>query len=163
MKLPYLYLIPLLFLPFTAPSQVLHHYVKNEKPEYCSDDSLYSKSIIGRKVRIFHDGGIYSTINTTNYLKWPSKELKAKSGINGWGSFVPKTGDTGTVVHIFYDKQTRKDNIYLINIGDHYVPIGCNSITDSFSSNFIAWLIVSLSKSCAFASRRTSPRTRFCG
>ena len=120
----------LFFISLTTHSQVLFTYVKNEKPSYCLDDSLHSKSIIGRQVKIWHDGGIYSTINTSNILKWPSKEIKTKSGKNGWGNYEPKAGEIGTVVHIFYDKKNKNDNIYLIKIGDNYVPLGCNYLTD---------------------------------
>jgi hypothetical protein len=120
----------LLTTPFVTYSQVLYSYVKTEKPSYCLKDSLYSNSIIGRKVKIWHDGGIYSTINTTSILKWPSEEIKSKSGKSGWKEFIPKAGDTGTVVYIFYDKKSRRDNIYLIKIRENYVPIGCNYLTD---------------------------------
>lgn len=120
----------LLTSTFKTYSQVLYSYVKTEKPSYCSKDSLYSKSIIGRRVKIWHNGGVYSTINNTNLLKWPSDEIKAKSGKNGWNAYEPKAGDTGTVAHIFYDKKNERDNIYLIQVGENFVPIGCNYLTD---------------------------------
>jgi len=109
-------------------SQVLYDYVKIEKPDYCLKDSLNSKSIIGRQVKIW-DTGVYSTINQTNTLKFPTQEMKQKSGKNSWGDYYPKEGDIGTIVHIFRDEY-KPHNIYLIKVGDNYVPIGCHYLTD---------------------------------
>jgi hypothetical protein len=110
-------------------SQVLYSYLKSEKPDYCLKDSLNSKSIIGKQVKIWDAGGIYPTINQTNTLKFPTREMKQKSGKSGWGNYYPKEGDIGTVVHIFRSKDKLR-NIYLIKVGDNYVPIACHYLTN---------------------------------
>ncbi|KAK3257144.1 hypothetical protein CYMTET_33759 [Cymbomonas tetramitiformis] len=43
---------------------------------------------------------VYSTVNQTDYLKWPSEEVKTRSGKNAWGGrWRPTNGDEGMVVH----------------------------------------------------------------
>lgn len=129
-KIPFYLMIALLFCTIQTKAQVLMDYVKIQKPDYCLKDSLDSKSIIGRPVKIWHNGGVYSTLNEGNTYKFPSKEIKAKSGRNAWGKYEPKAGDTGTVVHILYDTKNKNNNIYLIKVGDNYVPLGCYYLTD---------------------------------
>lgn len=120
----------LLCLVGEAHTQILQDNILNEQPNYCLKDSVRSKSIKGRHVKIWDHGGVYNTINTTKLLKWPSKEIKAKSGVNAWGAYSPTSGDTGTVVHIFYHKGNKPKGIYLIKVRENYVPIACNRITD---------------------------------
>ncbi|OAD18858.1 heat shock protein DnaJ [Candidatus Thiomargarita nelsonii] len=75
-----------------------------------------------KRAQIVDVGQIYEAINTTDCLTWPSSNIKEKGGKNAWGSFYPKKGDTGIVVsevkHCHFD-----DNIYLLKIGQYYVPI----------------------------------------
>lgn len=100
------------------------------KEDFCFKRN--SENLIGQQVKIWSNGGIYTTINTSKSLKWPSEEIKEKSGENSWGDFYPQTGDTGTVVHVFeYDKGrvASAKIIYLIKIGINYVPIGCGYLT----------------------------------
>jgi hypothetical protein len=103
---------------------------KFQLPEYCRPDSAKSKTIIGRKVKIWHDGGVYSTFNTDSNFVSPSVEAKRRGGENGWGSFRPKTGDTGLIVHIFIYEGDRQKYVYLLKIGENYVPIQCFYVTD---------------------------------
>jgi len=97
---------------------------------FCKKEN--AKSLIGQKIKIWHNGGIYTEINKSKYLNWPSKEIKKKSGEKAWGDFYPESGDTGTIVHIFdYDKKrvASAKLIYLIEIRGNYVPIGCGYLT----------------------------------
>ncbi|HWZ04444.1 MAG TPA: hypothetical protein VNX40_12595 [Mucilaginibacter sp.] len=103
---------------------------KFQLPEYCRADSAKSKTLIGRRVKIWHDGGIYATLNTDSNFVWPSAEAKRRGGENGWGNFKPKTGDTGVVVHIFIYEGDRQKYVYLLKIKENYVPIGCFYVTD---------------------------------
>jgi hypothetical protein len=93
-------------------------------------DSLDSKSIIGRQVKIWHVGGVYSTLNGSNNFNFPTEEIREKSGKSGWGDYFPKEGDIGTIVHIIHATNKSSD-IYLIKVGDNYVPIGCDYLTDT--------------------------------
>jgi hypothetical protein len=100
------------------------------KPDFCARDSVRPKRIIGKKVRIWHEGGVYGRFNDVNNIKWPSDQLRGKGGISGWEGFTPKTGDTGIIVHIFRNAGTSSRYVYLLKIKGHYVPVGCESITD---------------------------------
>ncbi|OAD19389.1 Serine/threonine protein kinase [Candidatus Thiomargarita nelsonii] len=81
-----------------------------------------------KEAKIVDVGQIYELINTTECLEWPDEESKQKGGKNGWGSFYPKKDDTGTIVremkHCHLD-----DNIYLLQIGQYYVPISSKATT----------------------------------
>ena len=130
-----LLLICLSFTSIHVRSQVLRSYIKSEKPNYCLKDSAKSKSVLGRQIKIWHEGGIYSTLNTTNKFKWPSKEIKSKGGKNGWKGYVPQAGDIGTVAQIFYDKGSSLKYIYLLKVKDNYVPVACNYLTNADKLN----------------------------
>ena len=108
--------------------------VINEKPDFCLTDSLDLKSNIGKEVKIWHSGGVYNNLNESESFQFPTQEMKQKGGKSGWGEYYPKEGDVGTVVHIFSPKNQRQ-SIYLIKIGDNYVPIGCYYLTDA---NFLS-------------------------
>jgi hypothetical protein len=100
------------------------------KGDFCSKQNGQER--IGQKVKIWSIGGIYTSINSSNNLKWPTYEMKNKSGENSWGHHYPKTGDTGTIIHVFeYDdgRVASAKLIYLLDIKGSYVPIGCGYIT----------------------------------
>lgn len=87
--------------------------------------------VVPQKTRQIVDvGQIYESINTTDCLKWPSSEIKEKAGKNAWGSFYPKKGDTGILIdeikHCNFD-----DNIYLLQIGQYYVPLSSIEIKNT--------------------------------
>lgn len=100
------------------------------KPDYCLTDSAEAINLIGRRVKIWHEGGVYSTLNLSKTFKWPSEEMKKKGGQNGWGAFKPSGGDTGIIVQIFPDKGNVNKYFYLLKIKDYYVPLGCSYVTD---------------------------------
>lgn len=120
-----------LVLTLQTYSQVAGDYVKLEKPDYCSIGRSGAKSLIGRQAKIWHAGGVYSTLNEGNSFRGLPVEWKRRGGVNGWGSYWPKAGDTGTIVHIFMEKGTART--YLLRIGDNYVPIACSYLTDANS------------------------------
>jgi hypothetical protein len=103
---------------------------KVDKSEYCRADSAKSASLIGRKVKIWDAGGIYANFNTDLNFKWPSAGARQRGGENGWGNYKPKTGDTGTIVWVFLYRGDRQKYVYLIKVGDNFVPIGCYYVTD---------------------------------
>jgi hypothetical protein len=120
-----------LFVYSCAEAQVLS-LSKFVLPEYCRPDSANSKSLIGRLVMIKNWGGIFEDLNTDKSFKWPSEEVRLKAGKSGWGNYKPKTGDTGTVVSVFYkkDENERTKFVYLLKIRENYVPISCFDVTD---------------------------------
>jgi hypothetical protein len=122
--------ITLLLSQLTLKSQVLMDYKSVIKPDYCLTDSAEAISLIGRQVKIWHEGGVYSTLNTIKKFKWPSEDMKKRGGQSGWGIFKPQAGDTGIVVQIFPDKGSVNKYIYLLEIKDYYVPLGCSYVTD---------------------------------
>jgi hypothetical protein len=111
-------------------SQVLYNYATIEKPDYCSKDTFKIKNLIGRKAKIWHEGGVYSTLNLTNAYNDLPNEIKTKGGKSGWGNYNPKAGDVGTIIHIFPEKENNSKYIYLLKIGDNYIPVGCYYLTD---------------------------------
>lgn len=124
------FLLALLILTTRTDCQVLYDFVKIEKPDYCSTDTIKIKSLIGRRAKIWHEGGIYSTMNIGKRFKGLPSEWKLKGGENGWGNYEPKAGDTGTIVHIFNNEGNNNRYIYLLRIRDNYVPLGCYYLTD---------------------------------
>jgi hypothetical protein len=78
-----------------------------------------------RRVRIISTGPVYSTINATDCLSWPSEEIKGKAGEGegGWGNFYPSIGDEGEV--IWASRHCDQPvTVYLLDLGDYFVPIG---------------------------------------
>ena len=105
-------------------------YKRVIKPDYCLTDTADAKNVIGRRAKIWHEGGIYPTLNMVEKFKWPSEEMKKRGGQSGWGTFKPGAGDTGTIVHIFPNKGNVDKYIYLLKVKDYYVPIACSYVTD---------------------------------
>ncbi|WP_218155320.1 hypothetical protein [Chitinophaga sp. YR627] len=117
------------FSNMTLKGQALIHYKKVIKPDYCLKDSIDAKDVIGKLVKIWHEGGVYPTLNMMKEMKWPSEEIRKKGGQSGWGTFRPKAGDVGIVVDIFTEKSGVNKHIYLLKIEDNYVPVACSYIT----------------------------------
>jgi hypothetical protein len=114
----------------TLKSQILKSYQKVIKPGYCSNNTADIKNLIGQQVKIWHAGGVYSSLNKVGNIKWPSEEMKKRGGRNGWETFNPQAGDTGTIVHILPNKGSVQNHIYILKIKNYYVPIGCYYVTD---------------------------------
>lgn len=75
-------------------------------------------------VEIVDSGNMYDLINTTDCIAWPSPEVRAKGGSNGWGPWRPKNGDRGVATawtkHCF-QAQTR---VVFVNIEPYWVAMG---------------------------------------
>ncbi len=72
-------------------------------------------------------GQIYEEINTTECLTWPTSEAKDKGGKNGWGSFYPKKGDTGSIVGEMKHCHL-EDKVYLLEINQYVVAISSTGV-----------------------------------
>lgn len=84
---------------------------------------------VGHKLKIYNDGGIYSTANgiDSKFIEWKNEDVKLKAGKSHWGNFEPKTGDIGEVIQI--GKTKYDELIYILKINSFYVPIKCNYLT----------------------------------
>ncbi|MBD1364490.1 hypothetical protein IDJ77_11780 [Mucilaginibacter sp. ZT4R22] len=100
------------------------------KTDYCKIDSAAAFALIGKTAQIAHDGGVYSTLNDSESLKWPSAEMRKLGGRSGWKKYKPAKGDTGTIVHVFFDSGSTSKFIYLLKVKDKYVPVGCGYIAE---------------------------------
>ncbi|TFF39308.1 hypothetical protein [Mucilaginibacter psychrotolerans] len=99
-----------------------------DKNAYCSIDNAAALKLIGKHAKISAEGGVYSTLNDSESLKWPSPEIKALSGRSGWKKYKPAKGDVGTIVHVFIDNVSTSKYIYLLQIKGIYVPVACGYI-----------------------------------
>lgn len=86
-------------------------------------------NLVGHKLKIYHDGGIYPTANgiDSKFIEWKNEDVKLKAGKSHWGNFEPKTGDIGEVIQI--GKTKYDELIYILKIDSFYVPIKCNYLT----------------------------------
>ena len=94
--------------------------IKVEKPQEQDEDDVTLPIL--QQAEIIDIKRIYPEINKGNCLEWPSQEIKAKGGIDGWDSFHPKERDIGVVVAEMRDCNSG-DKIYLLKIEQYYVPI----------------------------------------
>lgn len=116
-------------------SQNKHTYITKPKDslDLCNPDS----KLIGKKLKIYHNGGIYenSNGNDSKFIKWENDDIKIKAGKSYWGNFEPKTGDIGEVIQI--GKTKYDEVIYILKINSFYVPIQCKYLTqeNNYSSD----------------------------
>jgi hypothetical protein len=96
-----------------------------EKIDYCGKLNSV-KELIGQEVKIWHNGGIFSTLNGSDIIKWPNDEIKKIAGKEYWDGYEPQIGDIGKIV--FVSKSKYKEIIYILKIKDYYVPIKCSYI-----------------------------------
>lgn len=99
-----------------------------EKIIYCGKLNS-AKELIGQDVKIWHNGGIYITLNGTDDIKWPNDEIKKIAGKEYWDGYEPQIGDIGKIVFVAESKY--KEIIYILKIKDYYVPINCSYIVCS--------------------------------
>ena len=83
---------------------------------------------IGDTVEIVDTGQLYTTINNTDCLKFPSAEMKKQAGSGAWGSYYPTAGETGTVVFIGTHCDNSATVILVLQIGNYLVPIGATGV-----------------------------------
>lgn len=81
----------------------------------------------GAWVEITNAGNMYDLINTTDCIAWPSPEVRAKGGLNGWGEWRPKNGDRGMATawtkHCFM-----KAKVVFVHVPPYWVPMGEDGI-----------------------------------
>ena len=128
--------ILILFICFTKSySQNKHTSIR--KPIDSLDLCIPNPKLVGKSLKIYHDGGFYSNSNgkTSEFIDWKNEEIKIKAGKSHWGKFKPKTGDIGEVIQI--GKTKHDEIIYVLKIKSFYVPIQCKYLTQSnnFSSD----------------------------
>ncbi len=99
----------------------------DERIDYCGKLNSV-KELIGQKVKIWHNGGIFSTLNGSDNIKWPNDEVKKIAGKKYWNGYEPQIGDIGEIV--FVSKSKYKEIIYILKIKDYYVPIKCSYIVN---------------------------------
>ena len=97
-------LMVIIFLPLFAGAQDTA-IEKFRKADYCAKDTLKLKTLIGRKVKLWSDGGVYPKLDQTNFLNGLPEEFKRKGGKSGWGIYSPAAGDTGVIVQVFRKKE----------------------------------------------------------
>lgn len=117
----------------TGNSQTLIRVVESQKPDFC-DSLLQTENLIGSYVKIWHEGGIYSTLNESKNFPFPSKKIKKLCGRSAWNNFHPKTGDIGEVVFISeYEPGAVRSGkrTYILKIKNNYVGIACGYLTDT--------------------------------
>ncbi len=126
-------IIALIFGIQTGNCQTLFKLIESEKPDFCNS-LLQTEKLIGKKVKIWHDGGVYSTLNKSKSFTFPSEKIKNLCGESAWKNFEPKTGDIGEIVYISpYESGAgvTGKRIYILNIRGNYVGIACEYLTDT--------------------------------
>ncbi len=104
---------------------------KSEEPiDFCGKLKKV-KPLEGTFAKIWHNGGIYSTLNGSDNIKWPNSEIKKLAGKEYWKDFEPQIGDIGEI--IFVTKSKYKEIIYILKIKDYYVPIKCSYLVNTKS------------------------------
>jgi hypothetical protein len=126
-----IYIILLFTFQTLVGQNKVSYLEKSEEPiDFCGKLKKV-KHLEGTLVKIWHNGGIYKTLNETNNIKWPNEEIKTKSGKKYWKEFEPEIGDIGEIV--FITKSKYKEIIYILKIKDYYVPIDCSYIVSTES------------------------------
>ncbi|MEZ4366011.1 MAG: hypothetical protein R2939_06955 [Kofleriaceae bacterium] len=86
-------------------------------------------STSGFGVEIVNDGALYSTIDETDCLTWPSAEMKARGGSRSWDrvGLEPTDGMRGVLVgeSLHCDGDTR---VLFVEIAGQIVPIGASGV-----------------------------------
>lgn len=105
-------------------------------------DSDYDSIYIGRKVKMFSAGDIYTYLckSSNDSVDWPSREIKNKSGIcyEEWKDI--EDGTIGRIVWKFNNfKSSTNETVFLLQINDYYIPVCGSGLTliDKYSRNNI--------------------------
>jgi hypothetical protein len=88
---------------------------------------------VGENVKIINTGKMFDLINTDteDCLEWPNQEVKVKGGRSGWDDFTPKNGQKGVVISV--TKHCKDyERIYIVKVGEYYVPIGYKGVTTKY-------------------------------
>jgi hypothetical protein len=128
-----IYILILIFSIQTGKGQTLIKVVESEKPDFC-DSLLQTENLIGKKVKIWHDGGVYRTLNKSKSFTFPSEEIKKLCGESAWKGFEPETGDVGEIAYIspyMTGAVASGKRIFILKIRGNYVGIACGYLTDT--------------------------------
>jgi hypothetical protein len=119
----------LLLISGNVKTQALVSVTPSAKTNFC--DSLQGKHLVGTYAKIWNSGGVYDQLNEVEDFYFPTREMKKKGGMSGWGKFYPATGDTGQIVYATDGNGLGSAKIiYILKINDYYVPVGCGYLTD---------------------------------
>lgn len=95
--------------------------------------------LLNRKVIIVDSGEIYDYLDMGRRIDvvWPSEDMRLSGGRSSWKEWIPQEGMVGYIVHYWQpnhpDYNFRSNfnrTLYLIQIGDHFVPVGENGIKE---------------------------------
>lgn len=86
---------------------------------------------LGRRATIVNPEQRYETLNRmvpkpprSEEFQWPSDDIKKRAGLDAWGDWRPRAGDEGVVVGKGISPNFGEyHTIYILKIGEHYVPI----------------------------------------
>lgn len=113
----------LIIFSLTTYSQTKHSYItrKSDSIDFCKP----ADNLIGKKFKIYHNGGVYSNANgeKSTAFDWEDDKVKITAGKSHWGNYEPQTGEIGELVQI--RKTKYNDIVYILKINEHYVPVGC--------------------------------------
>jgi hypothetical protein len=109
------------------PKEVLKRGVIEMPICSSKSDSLF----IGKQVKILDKKQVFDYLcqSSSKETDWPSNEIKRNSGVcsDKWNGL--ENGSLATIVWRFKKfKSSSGDNVFLIKIDDHYVPMGCSGI-----------------------------------
>lgn len=126
-----IYIILLFTFQTLVGQNKVSYLEKSEEPiDFCGKLKKV-KPLKGTFAKIWHNGGIYSTLNGSDNIKWPNSEIKKIAGNEYWKDFEPQIGDIGEI--IFVTKSKYKEIIYILKIKDYYVPIKCSYLVNTNS------------------------------
>lgn len=109
------------------------------RTEIRSEDSITSPIELNKKVIIVDGMEIYDCLDMGRRIDvvWPSEKMRANGGRLSWNDWSPQEGMVGYVVHYWTpnhaDQRFRSHvnrTLYLIEIGEHYVPVGERGIKE---------------------------------
>jgi hypothetical protein len=117
----------ILFFLTNLFGQNKYSYIEKNKDsiDFCKPNN----NLIGKKLKIYHNGGIYSTANEkgSKFINWKNEEIRIKAGKSHWGNYEPKTGEIGEVIQIENTKYN--EIVYILKVGTYYIPIKCSYLT----------------------------------
>ncbi|XP_055855504.1 protein pecanex [Episyrphus balteatus] len=109
------------------------------RTEIKSEDSICSPIELNKKVIIVDGMEIYDCLDMGRRIDvvWPNEKMRANGGRLSWNDWSPQEGMVGYVVHYWSpnhaDQRFRSHvnrTLYLIEIGEHYVPVGERGIKE---------------------------------
>lgn len=109
------------------PKEVLETSIETSTICNSETDSLY----LGKHVKIVNKMQVYDYLcrSSTGDIDWPSDEIKNNSGVcsENWKGLENRS--PATIIWRFKTFKTSSgDNVFLIKIDDHFVPIACTGL-----------------------------------